>query len=179
MEMLKMRQKAMPNLWFRLMELEYRTRSRAQNAARELTAVGIEAGMRVVDFGCGPGRYTIPAAALVGPSGEVFAVDVHPLAMKAVEKAAAKERLVNVRTVRSDCATGLEPESVDAVLLFDALHDVEDKESALAELRRVLKPKGRLLYKDHTLNGPRLLALMRENDLRPWGRSDVLSFVKC
>jgi len=178
-EMLKTRQRPMPNLWFRLMAFEYRTRSRPQDATSELITFGIEPGLRVLDFGCGPGRYAIPSAALVGPTGVVFAVDVHPLAIQAVEKAVAREGLANVRTIHSDCATGLEHESIDAVLLFDALHDVEDKESVLAELRRVLKPKGRLLYKDHTLNGSRLLALMRENDFRPWGGPDVLSFVKC
>lgn len=179
MEMLKTSQKPMPNLWFRLMALEYRARSRASNVARELRSLGIEPGMRVVDFGCGPGRYTIPAAAIADATGEVYAFDMHPLAIEAVKKAATREGLANIRTVLTDCATGLRPESVDAVLLFDTLHDVEDKGAVLVELRRVLKPKGRLLYKDHTLNGQPLLSLMRENDFRPWGRAGSLSFVKC
>ena len=179
MEMMKTSQRPMPGFWFTLMAWEYRARSKPGNIIRELTASGIEPGMHLLDFGCGPGRYTIPLATLVGAEGSVCAVDVHPLAIRAVRKEAARQGLTNVRTALSDCATGLKPESIDAILLFDTLHDVEEKEAVLAEMRRVLKPAGRLLYKDHSLNGSRLFALMREDDWRPCGRSEVLSFVKC
>jgi len=143
-------QKSMPNLWFRLMALEYRIKSRSKNAEQELQAAGIRRGMAVLDFGCGPGRYTIPAARIVGREGVVHAMDVHPLAIRFVQKKAEEEGLSNVHAIRSDCQTRLESDSMDVVLLYDALHDMEDKESVLREIYRVLKPEGRLLYKDHT-----------------------------
>ncbi|HET6451224.1 MAG TPA: class I SAM-dependent methyltransferase [Spirochaetia bacterium] len=179
MEMRQSIQKPMPDLRFRLMALEYRVRARPADVSRELRSLGVEPGMRVLDFGCGPGRYALPAADVVDVTGEVWALDIHPLAIAAVKKGAAARGLANVRTLLSDCATGLPAESMDVVLLFNALHDVDNKAAVLGELRRILKPKGRLLYKDHTLNGHALLSLMRDNDFRPWGRSSVTSFVKC
>ena len=68
--------------------------------------------------------------------------------------------MTNLHTINSDCGTGLAPESVDVALLYDALHDVENNESVLREIHRVLKPRGSLSYKDHTLNGEALLSLM-------------------
>ena len=47
------------------------------------------------------------------------------------------------------------------MLLYDALHDMEDKQAVLREIHRVLKSQGTLSYKDHTLKGEALLSLMR------------------
>jgi ubiquinone/menaquinone biosynthesis C-methylase UbiE len=150
----------MTNLWFRLMALEYRLKLDSDAVLATLRETGIQPGMNVLDFGCGPGRYTIPAAKLVGSHGVVYAVDVHPLAIKMLEKGAARTKLTNLRPIHSDCDSGLAPSSIDAVLLYDALHDVEDREAVLKELHRVLKPDGKVWYKDHTLNGEPLLSLM-------------------
>ncbi len=175
-EAVKREQRPMPNLWFRLMALEYRTRSKPLFIDEKLRQAGVSPGMSVLDFGCGPGRYTIPTASIVGEEGTVYAVDVHPLALQMVEKAAQREGNTNVRPIRSSCATGLEPETIDIVLLFDTLHDVEDKEAVLAEIRQLLKPNGRLLYKDHTLNGAPLRELMLRSGFRLVEESEVLSF---
>jgi ubiquinone/menaquinone biosynthesis C-methylase UbiE len=123
--------------------------------------------MTVLDFGCGPGRYTIPAAKMVGSKGTIYAVDVHTLALGAVEKKSTREQLSNVRLIHSDCATGLASQSVDVVLLYDALHDVVDREAVLTELYRVLKPVGRISYKDHTLSGETALSLLRSKGFFP------------
>jgi ubiquinone/menaquinone biosynthesis C-methylase UbiE len=145
------------------MALEYRLKSDAEAVLGTLKDAGIQAGMSVLDFGCGPGRYSLPAARIVGSMGMVYALDLHPLAVKMVERTAEKARLSNICTIRSDCGTGLPKGSIDSVLLYDALHDVEDKEAVLKELHRVLKHQGTLCYKDHTLGGEPLLSLLRSN----------------
>ena len=53
--------------------------------------------------------------------------------------------------------------SIDVALLYDALHDMENKQAVVKELHRVLKPQGSLSYKDHTLGGEQLISLMRSN----------------
>lgn len=148
----------MNDLWFQLMALEYRLKSRPDFILRELEEAGIRRGMSVLDFGCGPGRYTLPAAELVGRQGVVYGLDVHPLALRAVEKKAQKQGMTNIRVINSDRSTGLDPESVDVVLLYYALHDIEEKDAVLKEIYRVLKPEGRLLYKDHTNLVPLMLS---------------------
>ena len=100
-------------------------------------------------------------------------MDVHPLE---VEGEARRQRLDNIRPIHSGCSTGLEPETIDIALLFDALHDVDDKAAVLGEIRRVLTPDGRLLYKDHTLNGTELRDLIKRNGFRLDWESEMLSF---
>jgi ubiquinone/menaquinone biosynthesis C-methylase UbiE len=156
-------QKHMGNLWFRLMALEYRLKSDSVLVLGTLNDAGIQPGMSVLDFGCGPGRYALPAAEMVGSHGVVYAVDVHPLAIRMVENTAEKVGVTNLHAIHADCNTGLPSESVDIVLLCDTLHDVENKKAVLQELRRVLKLHGTLSYKDHTLLGEPLLTLFRAN----------------
>ena len=177
--MAQIEQRAMPNLWFRLMALEYSTRSKPALAVDMLNRAGICEGMNVLDFGCGPGRYTVPTAWIVGSGGVVYALDIHPLAIRMVENKTRQRGLTNVRLICSSCATGLEFEMLDAVLLLDTLHDVEDKDAVLGEIRRVLKPNGRLLYKDHTLRGAQLITLMKSKGFRMVGEGEMLSFLKC
>jgi ubiquinone/menaquinone biosynthesis C-methylase UbiE len=153
----------MTNLWFKLMALEYLLKSDSVAVLSTLKEAGIQPGISVLDFGCGPGRYAVPAAKSVGSTGMVYAVDVHALAIKMITKRAEKDRLRNLHAIHSDCRTGVPSDSIDVVLLYDALHDVEDKEVVLKELHRVLKPQGTLSYRDHTLKGEPLLSLIRSN----------------
>ena len=84
-------------------------------------------GMIVVDYGCGPGRYTIPMAKLVGPEGKVFAVDIQPLAIDMVKKMAERENLANIEAVLVDSySTRIGDSNADLVLLIDTLHMIED-----------------------------------------------------
>jgi ubiquinone/menaquinone biosynthesis C-methylase UbiE len=116
-----------------------------------LKEAGLEEGFHVLDYGCGPGSYILPLADLVGPSGKIYALDIHPLAIKIVGKHAAKKHLVNVMTIRSDGQTGLPDQSLDAALLYDVFHDLEQPGMVLKELHRVLKPGGILSFSDHHL----------------------------
>jgi len=117
---------------------------RVRDVRKELEKVGIRKGQIVLDFGCGPGHYTIAAARIVGEKGIIYALDIHPLAVKAVEKRAKKLGLANVTTILSDRDTGLPEESVDVILLYDMIQMIMDKEALIKELHRVTKPDGLL-----------------------------------
>ena len=137
-----------------------------------LAEIGLERGQTVLEYGCGAGSFTVPAAQMVGKEGTVYAVDIHPLAIETVEKRVKKERLANVKTILSDGDTGLPDTCVDVVLLYDTLHLVTDKQALLGELHRVLKPGG-FLSADHqhtdrddflaTLTAGSLFAVQTEN----------------
>lgn len=119
-----------------------------KNILRELD---IKPGFHILDYGCGPGSYSIVAARLVGSAGKVYALDVHPLAIQRVKAAASNKGLTNIETIQSDCATGLEDESIDVAFLYDILHDLSEPDAVLGELHRVLKPSGILSCNDHHL----------------------------
>jgi len=141
--------KLMSNLDFRFMSFGFKFRDLLLPRENTLKEVGIKPGFYVLDYGCGPGSYTIPAAQLVGNSGKVYSLDIHPLAVQRVQSVAARRGLTNIEAILSDCATGLPDKSLDVVLLYDTFHDLNKQDEVLAELHRVLKPDGILSFNDH------------------------------
>ena len=136
----------MPNLAFRMMSLVFKARSFLLPRKEILKEVGIRPGFRVLDYGCGPGAYVSDVAEMVGRSGMVYALDIHPLAVQSVQKLAKAKQLANVQTICSNCQTGLPDNSVDVVLLYDVFHMLSQPQAVLAELYRVLKPGGILSF---------------------------------
>ena len=63
-----------------------------------LTEAGVKRAQRVLEVGCGPGFFTIPAAKIVGEAGYVYAVDINPAAVKHVNRKIIREGLKNVES---------------------------------------------------------------------------------
>jgi ubiquinone/menaquinone biosynthesis C-methylase UbiE len=74
----------------------------------------------------------------------VYALDIHPLAIRKVERIAQDKGLTNVKTILSDCRTGLLDGSVNVVLLYDIFHMLGEPAAVLAELHRILASGGTL-----------------------------------
>ena len=141
--------KRMSNLQFRGMAFLFRLRDLMRPRENILQEVELERGFQVLDYGCGSGSYSVPAAKAVGETGRVYALDIHPLATEAVENRAGKEGLANVSTIVSDCATGLPDGGIDVVFLYDIFHMLDNREEVLREIHRVLRPEGILSFSDH------------------------------
>ena len=141
--------KPMPDISFKGMTWLYKFADPIRNPQRRLKKIPLKEEMVVVDYGCGPGSYTIPAAKLVGPKGKVFAVDIHPLAIKTIKEKAARESLTNVEAVLVDSYdTGIQGSSIDLVLLIDTLPLVNNSDALFQELHRLLKQDG-LIFISH------------------------------
>ncbi len=153
------------NLDFRLMSLAYKFRDFFLPRMTILNEVGIKPGFHVLDYGCGPGSYIIPLAELVGKSGKIYALDIHPLAIRGVQTIASKKQLTNVETIRSDCKTGLPDNNVDVVLLYDTLHTLSDPNGVLEELHRVLKPNGIFSFSDHHMKENEIISKVTNRGL--------------
>jgi ubiquinone/menaquinone biosynthesis C-methylase UbiE len=157
--------KPMPNVSFRLMSFVFKIRDSLKPRRDILTEADLKPGLCVLDYGCGPGSYTVIAAELVGATGKVYALDIHPLASKRVQNLASKKGLTNIETILSDCATGLETGSVDVVLLYDAFHLLGDPNAVSQELHRVLRPGGMLSFSDHHMKEDEIVSKVTKTGL--------------
>ena len=157
--------KPMSGFDFRFMSVGYKFRDFFRPRINILEEVGIKPEFHVLDYGCGPGGYIIPLARLVGESGRVYALDIHPLAVQKVQYIASKKKLTNVDIILSDCRTGLPENSLDAVLLYDAYHHLSDPDMVIKELYRVLKPDGILSFSDHHMKENEIVASVTNNRL--------------
>ena len=108
-------------------------------------AMALKPGEAVADVGAGTGIYTRLFAQAVGPTGTVYATDLAPKFLAYIAQNAAKDGLKNVRTVQAgDRASNLAEASVDVIFHSDVYHHFEFPMIMNADLRRALKPGGRL-----------------------------------
>jgi ubiquinone/menaquinone biosynthesis C-methylase UbiE len=113
------------------------------NPYRPLYAAGIKPKQRVLEIGCGPGFFTIPAAKIAGKGGCVFALDINPVAVEAVRRKVKENSLTNVKVILAYTSKwGLEDNSFDLAFLFGVLHDFSDVAAVMREMHRVLKANG-------------------------------------
>jgi ubiquinone/menaquinone biosynthesis C-methylase UbiE len=105
-----------------------------------------EPGERLLEIGVGTGYYSLDLAEWVGPEGTLELFDLERKFLDHTLAAAAERGLGNLVATEGD-ATDLPfaDGSVDAVILTAVLGEIPDRAAALAEIRRVLKPGGRLV----------------------------------
>ena len=112
---------------------------------KALKAAGLESGQRVLELGCGPGFFTVPAAKMVGEQGSVTALDINPRAVEHVREKIEQTGVTNATAILADAArTGLPSQSFDLVFLFGFRHTTGDMANIMAEMHRLLKPAGKL-----------------------------------
>lgn len=153
----------MDRIAFKSMAFVFKIRDIFLPPRNTLIEAEIKPGFCILDYGCGPGAYSIAAAEIVGDSGKVYALDIHPLAIEQVQNSASKKGLKNIETICSDCETKLPDNSVDAVLLYDTFHDLSDSNKILKELHRVLKPDGIMSFSDHHMKESDILSKVTDS----------------
>jgi len=118
-----------------------------RNPYKLLKAAGLKPGQKVLEVGCGPGFFTIPAAKIVGKEGFIYAVDVHPLAIERVKEKIEREGVKNVKPILANAAdTGLPDRSTDLVFLFGLRYIAGGLGNVIPEIQRILKPGGVLSF---------------------------------
>lgn len=122
-----------------------------KDGERFLRAIGLRRGQVVLDFGCGKGRYTIPAAKVVGNKGKVYAMDKDKKALNKLIRSAKK--INNIEFINNNSAVSLEDNCVNVVLCYDVIHYAKKRKAIYDEIRRVLKPGGLFsVYPKHNKN---------------------------
>jgi ubiquinone/menaquinone biosynthesis C-methylase UbiE len=129
---------------FRMMSFVHEDMYRVfRDPYKVLKAAGLRPGQEVLEVGCGPGFFTIPAAKIVGGEGRVDALDVNPLALEKVRKKLEQEGVSNVRTILADAGqTGLPDESFDLIFVFGLGRVIGGADRLMEELHRLIRPGG-------------------------------------
>lgn len=116
----------------------------------------LKTGDTVLDFGCGVGNYTIPAAKQVGHRGTVYAIDSNDSKLRELSERANREHvadIIQVRHTHGELSLGIPPASIDVVLLYDIFWYFrigEELRALLREVRRLLKADGLLsVFPEH------------------------------
>lgn len=129
-----------PQNWERLMSDERRA---LLDPDRFLDQLDIKRGDVTADIGAGPGFFTLPLAERVGPRGKVYALDVAPemvAQLRLLSLPAQVEVLLSMEN-RLPLPDGI----VDVALLAFVLHELDKSRLFLADVRRILRPAGRLV----------------------------------
>ena len=155
----------MNNLGFSLMTFVFKIRDAIRPPKEKLLEIGIEPGAQVLDYGCGPGSFSVEAAKLVGEAGKVYAVDIHPSAIKSVKQRASAAGVTNIVPIEADSPAGLETESIDVAILYDIYHDFPNPDAITSELHRVMKPEAVLSFSDHHMKEDAILSGVTANGL--------------
>jgi ubiquinone/menaquinone biosynthesis C-methylase UbiE len=114
-----------------------------------LDAMNLKPGLDVADIGAGTGLLSRLIAQRVAPGGTVYAVDIARNMVDHITRTAGEQKIGNLKAVLGDPRSPkLAPNSVDVVAIIDAYHHFEHPKEMLAEIKRALRPDGRLVLVD-------------------------------
>lgn len=135
--------------------LERPEREIEEQPDRVIAQMELKPGDVVADIGVGTGFFARRMARRVAPGGVVHGVDVQPEMLELLKDYAVRDGVDDIikPVLGQDNATGLPDASVDWILLVDTYHEFQDPKAMLADMRRALKPGGKVALIEYRLDG--------------------------
>jgi SAM-dependent methyltransferase len=139
-------------------------------------ALAAREGERILEIGPGLGQHAVDVAGYVGPKGRVDVLDVQQEMLDATAARAKRRGVGNVVAALATASGRLpyEDDSFDAAYVVTVLGEIPDHQQTLVELRRVLKPGGRLVVGELAID-PDFVPARR---LRPMAEAAGLRLVR-
>ena len=128
----------------RHLEKTYRTRDIVAQRRETIRHLGLSAGERVLDIGCGPGFLCEEMSGIVGHGGAVVGIDISPDLVQLCNRRAHPAWLSY--TVGDATRLDQADASFDVVVCTQVAEYVADVETLLSETFRVVRPGGRILF---------------------------------
>lgn len=158
------RHEYMPVWTFRMMLWSMKFRDLFSVPSNKLNDFGIKAGDVVIDYGCGPGRYLKKASQLAGSEGTVYAVDIHDMAMKCVNKLKKKKKLSNIYPKKAKgYFVAIQENKADLIYALDIFHMISQPNEFLNEIHRLVKPNGTFILEDGHQKRSKTLEKVKSN----------------
>lgn len=136
------------------LQMERHQRERTALGESWMTLTQMHEGQTVVDIGSGPGWFVRLYARRVAPTGWVYAVEASPKAVAYLRNALEEEGIHNVRIVPKDAQQTLqELPLADIITITDVLHHLDQPAQLLRNVRKRLRPNGKLLIAEFSPQG--------------------------
>lgn len=133
-----------------------------------IEALGLKAGDRVLDVGCGPGYVSLVLAEQVGRGGLVYAVDRSREALAHLERLQTERKIAQIERIAADVGTlGGSDLHPDSALVSMVLHHADDPAGVLGNVQRLLRPRARAVVAEFHPQGPCQQGAPREFRLAP------------
>jgi SAM-dependent methyltransferase len=151
-----------------------------KNPYKLLETAGLRLGQKVLEVGCGPGFFTIPAAKMVGGKGLIYAIDVNQQAIKRVEEKKRKYWIDNIRPILGNAAdSGLQDSSIDLAFIFGLRYIAGGLGNLVLEMHRTLKAGGILSFEKTTGSSEKLVnEVERAGFIKTGEKGRIFIFVK-
>ncbi len=127
-------------------ESAWKERDSWQRADEIIKHLKIQQGSHVADIGSHEGYMTIKLSQVVGKTGKVWAVDVDAYKLEKLRQHAVSRNAMNIETIKGDYDNPhLPANALDAVIILDTYHEMDDHDKILAHIKTALKKNGRLV----------------------------------
>jgi ubiquinone/menaquinone biosynthesis C-methylase UbiE len=114
-----------------------------------MDSLKIAEGSNVAEIGAAGGWFTVRLARRVGPNGRVYAEDIQPQMIDVISRRVKRENLQNVVPVLGTQSDPRMPPGIDAALIVETFHEMEDPVALLRNLLLSLKPQGLVGFVDY------------------------------
>jgi SAM-dependent methyltransferase len=125
----------------------WRARDKWQRADEIIRLLDVDAGSHVADIGCHEGYMSFKLANVVGLSGKVYSVDVDDRVLRKIRDSVERSKSPVIQVIKGDYDDPKLPEknTLDAVLILDTYHEMDDHDKILRHILAALKPGGKLV----------------------------------
>ncbi|MDN3203003.1 class I SAM-dependent methyltransferase [Algoriphagus sediminis] len=137
--------------------LERQNREQEESVSKAIENLPVDGNSVVADIGAGSGYYTFRVAPKV-PDGKVYAVEIQDAAIDYLNQKANDLGFTNVETIKgSEKSPNLPEGAVDLAFMVDVYHELEYPVEMLANIRKALKPNGKLLLIEYRGEDPTIM----------------------
>ncbi|GAB6156638.1 class I SAM-dependent methyltransferase [Desulfosporosinus burensis] len=141
----------------KIIKFENHIRVAELNPKNSLIKAGFKENMILCDIGAGTGVFTFPATEI--SKNDIYALEISDSMIELLKSRVAERNIKNLKIKKVESTIlPLDNHSCDMAIMITVLHEIENKEFMLNEIKRVLKPKGKLMiiefHKKKTPMGP-------------------------
>lgn len=157
----------------------WEARDKWQKPDELMRLMKVAPGSQVADVGCHEGYMTFKLAREVGANGVVYAVDVEAGKIEKVRKRAAENNITQIKVIKGDYDDPRLPgENLDAVIILDTYHEMDDHDEILRHIRNSLKRNGRLVICEPIADSRRKLSRVEQERKHELGMGYALADLK-